>query len=361
MLRVVWGAFVGALMIGIVANLFNLLGVGPAWQQVAKGAIIILAVMLQALSDRGISSLKWRDFLPTHSVIGYLVKPITVILGLLILLNSVLYSTVSPLFQIDLAKAPYTRANNLELTRVYHRAIPLYKDVIERFPDSEYALLSRIGIANSARGSGNLELAETSYATLLQDVTSGEIPEDFSFDILRNYLVLLQEIGDGDKFKKIFALLEANYPNTDATREGKVYLEQLQAAAEAAETGGIPENTPVIVKAEGIILPEKVKLGERFDLVIALEPNGDHASDFSIMTALNFWKGFKLLKAMPNPRSNTEFWGRRAWTYGKIDEEIIVTVTLEAIRAGNFELDVDIERSFDVLEFGITKNITVEE
>ena len=357
----VWGAFVGALMIGIVANLFNLLGVGPAWQQVAKGAIIILAVMLQALSDRGASSLKWRDFVPTLDGITYLAKPIIVGLGLLVLLNGLLYSTVSPLFQIDLAKAPYTRANNLELTRVYHRAIPLYEEVIERFPDSEYALLARIGIANSARGGGNLELAETSYAGLLQDVTSGVIQKDLRFDILRNYIALLQETGDGEKFEEIFALLEADYPNTDATREGKVYLEQIQAAAEVAESGGIPENAPVIVTAEKVILPQKVKLGERFDLVISLAPNGEQASDFSIMTALKFWKGFKLLKATPNPRSNTEFWGRRAWTYGKIEEPVTVTATLEAIKAGSFELDVDIERSFDVLEFGIVKNILVEE
>ena len=54
----------------------------------------------------------------------------------------------------------------------------------------------------------------------------------------------------------------ASVPITNATREGRVYLEQIQAAAEAAESGGIPENTPVIVKAEGVILPEKVKLGE---------------------------------------------------------------------------------------------------
>lgn len=357
----VWGAFVGALMIGIVANLFNLLGVGPAWQQVAKGAIIILAVMLQALSDRGASSLKWRDFVPTLDGIRYLAKPITVVLGLLVLLNGVLYSTVSPLFQIDLAKAPYTRANNLELTRVYHRAIPLYEEVIERFPHSEYALLARIGIANSARGGGNLVLAETSYARLLHDVTSGVIKKDLRFDILRNYVALLQETGDAEKFAEIFALLEADFPNTDATREGKVYLEQIQAAAEAAESGGIPENAPVIFTVDNVILPEKVKLGERFDLVISLAPNGDQASDFSIMTALKFWKGFKLLKATPNPRSNTEFWGRRAWTYGKIEEQVTVTATLEAIRAGSFELDVDIERSFDVLEFGIVKKIMVEE
>lgn len=357
----VWGAFVGALIIGIVANLFNLLGVGPTWQQVAKGAIIILAVMLQALSDRGTSSLKWQDFVPALGGFGTWVKPLAAVAALLVVLNSTLYATVSPLFQIDLAKAPYTRANNLELTRVYHRAIPLYEEVIERFPNSEYALLSRIGIANSARGGGDLELAETSYATLLEEVSSGAISEDLRFDILRNYAALLQEKGDGEKFEEVFALLEADFPNTDATREGKVYLEQLRAAAEVAESGGIPENAPVIVTAEGVVLPESVKVGERFDLVISLEPNGEQASDFSIMTALNFWKGFKLVKAAPNPRSNTEFWGRRAWAFGKIDAPLTVTATLEATNSGTFDLDLDIERSFDVLEFGIVKTITVEE
>ncbi|MBO6636713.1 MAG: ABC transporter permease [Roseitalea sp.] len=42
----VWGAFVGALVIGILSNLFNLMGVDPEWQNVAKGAIILLAVLV---------------------------------------------------------------------------------------------------------------------------------------------------------------------------------------------------------------------------------------------------------------------------------------------------------------------------
>lgn len=49
----VWGAFVGAIIIGVVSNLFNLLGVEPEWQQVAKGAIILLAVSIQALHGSG--------------------------------------------------------------------------------------------------------------------------------------------------------------------------------------------------------------------------------------------------------------------------------------------------------------------
>ena len=357
----VWGAFVGALIIGIVANLFNLLGVGPAWQQVAKGAIIILAVIVQMLSDQGISSLRWREFVPALGRPSQLSRPLAALAIVLIVISGTLYVTAPSLFQIDLAKAPYTRANNLELTRVYHRAIPLYEEVIARFPDSEYALLSRIGIANSARGAGEFELAEDSYAALLADVNTGAIPDQLRFDILRNYVALLQEIGDGDGFEEVFALLETDFPDSDATREGRVYLEQLRAAADAAETGAIPDNAPVIVTADGVGLPDSVTLGERFDVEILVEPNGDQASDFSIMTALSFWQGFDQVRVAPNPRSSTEFWGRRAWTYARISEPMTVTVTLEAVKAGRFDLDLDIERNFDVLEFGVVKSILVSE
>ncbi|OCK59887.1 ABC transporter permease [Bradyrhizobium sp. LMTR 3] len=47
----VWGAVIGALMISIVSNLFNLIGVEPEWQQVAKGSIILIAVGMQMISD----------------------------------------------------------------------------------------------------------------------------------------------------------------------------------------------------------------------------------------------------------------------------------------------------------------------
>lgn len=357
----VWGAFVGALIIGIVANLFNLLGVGPAWQQVAKGVIIILAVMLQAFSDRGGSKVSFTDYVPALGHVSTWFKPLATLAVLLVVINGVLFTTVSSMFQIDLAKAPYTRANNLELTRVYHRAIPLYEEVIERFPDSDYAALSRIGIANSARGAGDLELAESAFATLLEGVTSGAIPQNMRFDVLRNYVTLLQETGDGEQFETVFALLEANFPDTDATREGRVYLGQLRAAAEAAARGEIPLNAPVVLTADDVELPESVKVGERIELIITMAPNGDQAADFSIMTALSFWKGFQLIKVEPLPRSSTEFWGRRAWVYAKISEPTTVTVTLEAIQVGYYELDLDIERSFDVIELGIVKSITVEE
>jgi ribose transport system permease protein len=42
----IWGTLVGALVIGILNNGFNLLSVDPYFQLVAKGAVILLAVLL---------------------------------------------------------------------------------------------------------------------------------------------------------------------------------------------------------------------------------------------------------------------------------------------------------------------------
>lgn len=43
----VWGTFAGALIIGILSNMFNLLGLDPQWHHVAKGAVIVFAVWFQ--------------------------------------------------------------------------------------------------------------------------------------------------------------------------------------------------------------------------------------------------------------------------------------------------------------------------
>jgi ribose/xylose/arabinose/galactoside ABC-type transport system permease subunit len=47
----VWGAFVGAFIIGVLSNMFNLLGVDPEWQYVSKGLIIFIAVLIQSIEN----------------------------------------------------------------------------------------------------------------------------------------------------------------------------------------------------------------------------------------------------------------------------------------------------------------------
>ena len=354
----IWGAVVGALIIGIVANLFNLLGVGPAWQQIAKGGIILLAVLLQAFSDSGGLKSWSMPGWPTPAINW---QPIASLAVLLLLFNGILAQTAPALFAIDPAKAPYTRANNLELTRVYHRAIPLYEEVIARFPNSEYALRSRVGIANSARGSGEFSRAERIYADLLRGIENGVVPATLRLEILKNYSALLQETASAEPFEAVYTELERHYPESDATREAGVFLGQLRAAAAAAKTGRIAADAPVVVSAAGVRLADSARVGQRIELVIEVAPNGAKSADFSLLSSLAFWQGFKLIRLTPNPRSNTEFWGRRAWSYAKLAEPITISATLEAIKAGAYELDLDIEQSFRVLEYGIVKAIRVEE
>lgn len=47
----IWGTVIGALIIGVMNNGLTILGLSSFWQYVAKGAVIVLAVLLD----------KWRQ------------------------------------------------------------------------------------------------------------------------------------------------------------------------------------------------------------------------------------------------------------------------------------------------------------
>ncbi len=49
----IWGAIVGALILGVLRNGLTLLGVHPYWQQVAEGAIIVIAVIIDMRTHAG--------------------------------------------------------------------------------------------------------------------------------------------------------------------------------------------------------------------------------------------------------------------------------------------------------------------
>jgi ribose/xylose/arabinose/galactoside ABC-type transport system permease subunit len=48
-----WGAFVGALLIGVLNNALDLLGVQSFWQEIAKGVIILFAVLFDVWVKKG--------------------------------------------------------------------------------------------------------------------------------------------------------------------------------------------------------------------------------------------------------------------------------------------------------------------
>jgi len=47
------GTFIGVLILGILNNGINLIGVDPLWQQVVSGAVILVAVLIDTLKNRG--------------------------------------------------------------------------------------------------------------------------------------------------------------------------------------------------------------------------------------------------------------------------------------------------------------------
>ncbi len=56
-----WGTFIGVLMLGIISNALNIIGVNPHWQYVTRGALIILAVSLTYISSQRAASVSLNE------------------------------------------------------------------------------------------------------------------------------------------------------------------------------------------------------------------------------------------------------------------------------------------------------------
>ncbi len=280
-------------------------------------------------------------------------------LALLAAVNGGLFLAAPDLFRVDLAKGPYTEANNLELTRVYGRAITLYKEIAERYPESEYAILSRIGIANSSIGLGRPQDAIGQYEALLASFGDDPSLEKYRYKILERMAVLYRDAAENEKFADIFAQLEKNYPDSSAVREGRVYLAQVQASAKSA-AAGLPADFPFRLDAASISVPATAKVGEEITITLVVTPAAGKTPDFSLMTALGIYKGFTVRQITPNPRSIADFWGKRAWQYPGIDKPFEVKAILKAKAPGDYTFDLDIETNFNVTELGIAHSIKVE-
>jgi tetratricopeptide (TPR) repeat protein len=286
-------------------------------------------------------------------------RSLGVTLGVLVLINGALFVYAPALFRVDLAKGPYTEANNLELTRVYHRAIPLYERIIEQYPASDYAVLARVGIANSNIGLSKRDLALEQYKALLSS-PEGADSADLRYQILARMAGLYRDNADADGFGGVFAQLEAGYPDSEAVREGRTYLEQLQSA-QAAEATTLPDNFAFSINAASIVVPARVKVGEIIEITIPVAPASGKTPDFSLMTSLPLYQGFTVKQISPNPRSVADFWGRRAWQFAGITEPVEIKAQLLAKAAGSYALDLDIETNFDIVELGIVHPIQVED
>jgi ribose/xylose/arabinose/galactoside ABC-type transport system permease subunit len=57
----VWGVFIGVLLLGVISNALNILGVSPHWQYIMRGSLILIAVLLSYLSGLRSSSVTVTD------------------------------------------------------------------------------------------------------------------------------------------------------------------------------------------------------------------------------------------------------------------------------------------------------------
>ena len=283
----------------------------------------------------------------------------SIFLLILFFINSTLYFKVPSFFEVDLAKGPYTVANNLELTRVYVRAIPKYEKVIENFPNSKYAILSRIGIANCLKGSGSIDKALKIYDNLLTELKDNINFNAYRYSILKSLSDIYRNNNNSQDFQKIYNQLVESYPDSQATIEGKLFLDSEKEKSESIDNTDLAELS-IKIDPKKIIFPEKTKVGSSENIMIPIKIK-DKSMDFIIVSDMNFWKGFEIIKIVPNPNTITEAWGKRNWQFSSKKDQINLELTVIAKKIGSYNLDIDVESMFELVELGISKQIIVSD
>jgi ribose/xylose/arabinose/galactoside ABC-type transport system permease subunit len=56
-----WGTFIGVLLLGIISNALNILGVSPYWQYIMRGGLIVVAVLLSYFSSQRSAAMMVAD------------------------------------------------------------------------------------------------------------------------------------------------------------------------------------------------------------------------------------------------------------------------------------------------------------
>lgn len=273
-------------------------------------------------------------------------------------LNGLLYATAPALFEVDLARAPYTEANNLELTRVYHRALPLYRSVADRFPGSRYAVLAEIGIANSLVGLGRQGEALDAYEAVRRRIESDPAHGEHLYAVLERLAALYRDTGDADRFRDIHGELGRGFPGSRAFRDADAYLATLSAAAGPGGSAA----AGVAIDPASVTVPGRLAVGETGTVALTLVFGDGAPASVSLATNLEAWRGLRAVQVSPSPAMTSEYWGRRMWQFpagtgGRLEVRVLV----EAVAPGRHLLDLDLEVDFDVVETGIARTIDVGE
>jgi len=249
-------------------------------------------------------------------------------------INCGLYIVAPSLFSVDKAKASYVEANNLELTRVYSRAIPRYERVKRDFPNSKYTDLCDLGIANCSRALGDYERALKIYDTLYAKYQDRPSNNELTERILAGKANTYRDKGDIDKAVETYKLLVERFPDSQLAKDAGTYIASVAADNRAEASEEDPDSVePKILKIIKFDAPSVLAVGQSGKLLLEIEnTTDDKVFDISVMTELVYWKGIEVAQIKPNPSAIQEFWGKRIWVYPEIPKN--GNLTIEAVIVG---------------------------
>lgn len=260
-----------------------------------------------------------------------------------------LYIGCPILFLSTESKAEYIEAKNLELTRVYPKAITLYQQIIEKYPDSHYVDNCRLGIANCLGKQGNFDEAYEKYDDLLKNSKATE-DKLFEREILLNYAEISVSNGDIPKAKELFQRLVDEHPGSqEAIYAGEnlnVFNKDRSRTASKVDV----KDAKVVLK--DFTYPEKLSAGESGKLIVRLENLTDRRlSGLNLQIDLEYFKGMEVVKIDPEPFSTQEYWGKRIIGYSSIEAneiaEIVINVKAVEDAAGSYSSALSVEANLE--------------
>jgi tetratricopeptide (TPR) repeat protein len=270
-----------------------------------------------------------------------------------------LYVGCPTLFTVDLAKPHYVEANNLELTRVYSRAIPKYEMVIREYPDSQYVSYSQLGIANCYRRLGESEKAIGLYDGLISKYGSNEKSSSVVRDAMNNKAETYRDLGQTEKAVAAFQTLVDRYPGTDSALQASIYVSSAGRKADSGTAVAEAQNVKRVLEVVRLETPAQMRKGEEATMQLELKSIVDKVLyDVTIQTDLAYWGGLQVISVQPNPISVQEFWGTRRWVYKELPagETLKVAVVVRAAEAGTFDSAFKIEASME--DAGISEHFS---
>ncbi len=289
-----------------------------------------------------------------------MIKKIRILVAVVALgaLLSGLYVGCPTLFAVDLAKPHYVEANNLELTRVYSRAIPKYQMVIDSYPDSQYVSYSELGIANCYRRMGESNKAVGLYDQFIAKYTSHEGASSLVRDAMNNKAETYRDLGQIEKSVAAFQALIDRFPGTESALAATIYLASLGTKTAPGAAAG-EQSAQRVVEVVRLTAPDLMKKGQNGKIHLELKNIVEKVLyDVTIQTDLTYWGGLKVLSIQPNPISVQEYWGTRKWVYKELPagETLTVDVSVQAAAAGTFDSVMKVEASME--DAGVNEHFT---